>query len=420
MTEKSCNSGGKANMQSDQVQLHLQTNTTGAVTAVHPQDKSLLCRLPQELKNNIYAEVFGSLCLSFGNKCFCKRGSLPCSGTKPKPEDLDPPIPPHPLALLRVCRRIRDEIGNSWLNNVQFHFENPDALLDKLTALPPADISQIRHLRVVDSGLYIPVGGRLQAWINFSPVQFLTLLQPHLNLDVLTIVCHDKPVPEVNYQALGAMIRQGNGWKELHFLAHNSDFLAYGMSAGQHPWATMLQLGFVRKPQPAEWQRMLLRRDGFKTELDVDGNVISKKPVSTVEIFRATTDVPNGVLCPEFRKPYVQSVSTLTKRQNPNKYGSYQDSFLRQPLERTKDVLVVVKRGTPIVAKTDETTTGSGKNNNDTSSTQDFNPPLVSGDIRSYFPGKTWQEIMDEPSVLSPESPVMAGGAAGVLVLLTG
>jgi len=70
-------------------------------------------RLPQELRNNIYQDVF-SLRLAFGKRLGPYRYNL-------KP-------PPNGLSLLKTCRRARAEIGSAWMGLVRFHFETYEAM----------------------------------------------------------------------------------------------------------------------------------------------------------------------------------------------------------------------------------------------------------------------------------------------------
>jgi len=78
------------------------------------------------------------------------------------------------------------------------------------------------------------------------------------------------------------------------------------------------QLGFARKPQPAEWQRMLLRRDGFKTELDVrvrgDGIIGLDRSITDADIYNTYAVQPKRA--PAFL-PLVSSITVDIADRSP-------------------------------------------------------------------------------------------------------
>jgi hypothetical protein len=133
--------------------------TESPSTLPNQQTQSKIMQLPQEIRDEIYAHLFGSI-----RGIRSHRVGSAGSGTA--------------LAVLRTCRRMRDEIGASWLSQVVFHFEGLDAMLDKLARLPIA--------------------------------QILKLL-PGLKLDRLTVLGAKEP--EICYETLNMLVRHSDGWK---------------------------------------------------------------------------------------------------------------------------------------------------------------------------------------------------------------
>ena len=145
-----------------------------ASSSVNQQVHSKFMQLPQEIRDEIYANVFCSTRLAFGERALgrinSRRVVSSARGTA--------------LALLRTCRRTQDEIGVSWLPKVLFHFEDPESLLNKLAIIPITTRKQIRHVRVSGNPLMI-------SWddddVYYRTAQALKLL-PGLELDTLTIL----------------------------------------------------------------------------------------------------------------------------------------------------------------------------------------------------------------------------------------
>ncbi|KAJ7747967.1 hypothetical protein DFH07DRAFT_830702 [Mycena maculata] len=242
------------------------------------------------------------------------------------------------------------EVGETWLQQVFFSFETPEAMLDKLTNIPTATRSLIRHARVSGELLMLswPEGS-----VYYRTFQTLKLL-PGLALDRLTVL--GPRAREVRYETLDTLVRYGIGWKELYYLSHDSAFLAY-----EHDWFSAV---YLRVPQPAGWQRALNTRDG---------------PASgaSVVIYRAITPrSPGAVLHPATRVTFAQ---TLPAGSDLLTFGKVADSALMAPGEREKEVLVVVKRG-------------GGLDHTE----KEGSPYLDDGDIREVMPGMTWKQITAE------------------------
>ncbi|KAK2813975.1 hypothetical protein FQN50_000379 [Emmonsiellopsis sp. PD_5] len=259
---------------------------------------------------------------------------------------------PNSLALLRSCRWIHNEAKSLWLGNVLFSFENVDDLMDKLSPLPESTLAQIRFART---------GGRAVGMIPpendyydvHYRVPFVLKFLPGLRLDTLTVLAYTGP--EVAYQTLGMFVEHGHGWKELHYISYNSSVLAF---------APDLEPPFYRRElQPGTWHEALLRRDG-------------RGSGASVVIYRSTRPgVRGSVLNPRSRQPFNQTVSS---REQLRRFGETADRELLAPDEKTKEVLIVVKRG----RDADISDVGS--------------PPYSLEDPREWASEKKWAEIKQE------------------------
>lgn len=239
---------------------HTMASSSAILPSNHnPQLQSSLLRMPQEVRDRIFEHAFSSTRLSYGNRLTSDGFRCP---VKPQP---------NALALLYVCKRTNLEIGNQWLKHVLFNYEDPATLLNQFADLPPSISGLIRHIRVSnvpfrfichrpeenDSPQAAVLRGQL--WQLDSA---LSLLQG-LRLDTLTVLgCGN---PSFDYDTLRNLVRNGNGWKELRFLAPTSEMLT----------PQFQQRGYLREPQPITWRREMEKRDDASTQ-----------PV--VEIYRST------------------------------------------------------------------------------------------------------------------------------------
>ncbi|KAK7427584.1 hypothetical protein QQZ08_005859 [Neonectria magnoliae] len=308
-----------------------------------PQEASPLFRIPRELREQIYSELFSSTRLSHGEKA---AGRIGCIRVVPAANS---------LALLRTCRRVRDEIGDSWLGRVLFNFEHPEALLDKLTALPHETIQRIRQVRVRGDTIMLSYPGE-DYDVYYRLVSALKLL-PGLRLDRLTVL--GLPSAEVRYDTLNRLVLEGDGWKELCYISHDSALLGYVESP--NPFVPAQDDRYLRKPQPLHWQKVLEDRDG-------------KSSAPSVTIYRST--VPRGeasIFDPNLRKPYQQNQPKDKKERE--EYGRVEDAGLMTDGERHKEIMVIVKRGYHVDYE------------------EKRNSPFVDSDIHMDLPGKTWKEI---------------------------
>ncbi|KAM7211823.1 hypothetical protein V8F06_012796 [Rhypophila decipiens] len=301
----------------------------------------LFKKLPQEIRDKIYDQVFAYTRLSYGEK------SHPFQSVKIKPA-------PHALALLRTCHRVKYEIGNRWLRQVLFHFEDLAAMLDKLTALPHRLISHVRHVRVRADSILIssPRPGDEDDLLHHDLLHALKLI-PGLKVDVLTVMGQ----PGAQYDTLNRLIRGSDGWKELHFLSCNSQFLGY---KNTYPTVT----AYTREPQPAHWQSILNLRDGPDS-------------LPSVAIYRSKTTGslpstrPSLMTNPSNWEPF-QQTDTIGN----GGYGLVEDANISSTSnESNKEVLVIARRGKGVDYEEKE------------------NSFYIFGDIRQYAPDMSWKEI---------------------------
>ncbi|KAI8665652.1 hypothetical protein NCS56_01001800 [Fusarium sp. Ph1] len=304
--------------------------------AFYEQKDSMLLRLlPQELRLKIYAHLFSSKRLQWGvrkgNKALYPRTT-----------------PRQTLALVRTCRRVRDEIGDSWVGQIHFTFKTPEALLNVLTALPVATLSKLRHVRVTTENLMTePLPGG--AGVGFYYLDGMFKLLPGLRLDTLTVQDTAAMFMQASYAILDEYISKSCGWKELYYISCESRLLGFPI------------MKVIRHPQPAHWQRAMDARDGFETKL-------------SVTIYRSTLcDVPGSVLDPNTRVVFEQDMSGDWIDGLPP--GTEEDEALTKEGESGKEMMVAFKRGFGVDYEEKE---GS---------------PFVERDIRRNAPGLTWQEI---------------------------
>ena len=113
----------------------------------------------------------------------------------------------------------------------------------------------------------------------------------------------------VAYQSLDLVIRQGNGWRKLHFITPHPIRLGYRV----HP-----------PPQPTAWREILSRRDGANSG-------------SSVNIYQSTLPhAPGAVLNPQLRQIFEQDPST-------EKTLNVERPVITE--ENPRESLVVVERG---------------------------------------------------------------------------
>jgi hypothetical protein len=299
----------------------------------------MFLQIPRELRDKIYFCLFGSTRITFG-----KRSTSRITTKTMKPA-------PNALAILRTCHQINQEAGALWLGHVLFNFENPEDLLDKLSTLPSVSLSQIRHIRTSGRPLMLQPPG-YDDDVYYRLVSALKLL-PGLRLDKLNVL--GSSGGEVAYDTLEGLIKYGNGWRELHFIAPNSTMLGFAkmdMFMADPYW---------RKPQPSTWDEILRKRDGANSG-------------ASITIYRSTqSDAPGTVTNPCTRQIFEQKASSSEGQEN---FGVIEDKELCGGEGKGKELLFIVKRGR--AANIEE---------------QDRPPYKLEGDIRQWAHGMSWAEI---------------------------
>jgi hypothetical protein len=304
-----------------------------------PQTSSMLLQLPRELRDQIYTCLFTSTRLTFGERAISR---IEAKTMKPTP---------NALAILRTCHQINQEARPLWLGQVLFCFENPEDLLDKLSALAPAILSQIRHVRTGGRPVMLqPIGDDDDV---FYRLVWVLKLLPGLQLDKLTVLGFSSG--EIAYYTLEGLAKHGTGWRELHFITPNSAMLGFGRRN------IFMADPFWRRPQPGTWNDILFQRDGADSG-------------ASVTVYRATqSDVPGAVTNPRMRQIFEQKLSPLENLEN---FGLTEDNELLAENEKGKELLVILKRGRSAnIVERD-------------------GPPYESeDDIRQWAHGMTWAEI---------------------------
>ncbi|USW55627.1 hypothetical protein Slin15195_G089460 [Septoria linicola] len=298
-----------------------------------------LQKLPQELRDEVYDLVFSSTRFCFGERTVSRIGTRRVVSANRG----------RSLSLLRTCHQIHDEVGQKWLHQALFIFENPEALLDKLTPLSVSTLSQIKHMRISGDTMMVSWG---YDDVYYRTAQVLKLL-PGLNLDRLTVM--GMKHASISYETLSKLIVSSSGWKSMRYLSHNSELLGFVGPQGLHP-----QELFSRQPQPMSWQNLLDERDGRTT-------------APSVTVYRSNSPTRGSVLTPGKRTIYCQ---LPVPRDRLVDYGTQKDQALMQPGEREKEILIIVKRGAGI-----------------TYAEENPAPLLSGGDIREDSPAQTWAQI---------------------------
>ncbi|KAK8256149.1 hypothetical protein IWZ00DRAFT_566057 [Phyllosticta capitalensis] len=304
-----------------------------------PQEASMLMQLPQEIRDMIYSELFLSIQIS-------SSGHMDLGTT------------PNALALLRTCRRVHSEVGNTWVGKVLFKFGSSRGMLDKLANIPAETLSMIRYMFVAGDGLRVPF--EEEEVIFYRLYEALGLL-PGLKLDRLIVwAC---PPFCVAYETITKLINSGSGWKELHFTSPWSHFLSYKY-IDEEPFD---HEDYRRKPQPSDWQKQLDDRDGSLSS-------------PSVTIYRAkTADADADILDPDQRAPFEQR---LKPGQTVEEFSKEFHDSLRTDDELLTKALVVVKRGHGVDYE------------------QRYDPENV---IRDDVGKSTWQEIKTYLETRHPE-----------------
>ncbi|KAL6410101.1 hypothetical protein AUP68_06512 [Ilyonectria robusta] len=312
-----------------------------------PQNKSRLFQhLPQELRDKIYSHVFFSTRLAYGQRAVDRIDRIRIKRA------------PSAFAILQTCRRAKMEIGDTWIGQVIFSFEESKTMLDILTALPPGILSKMRHLRVPGDPLMLSYDNDDVYYRLASTLRLL----PCLRLDTLTVL---GPLPiQVSYDTLNGLISESCGWKELRYISHSSEVLGFARLGLLHSDDEVEEYMYWRKPQPAYWQRVLEDRDGALSR-------------PSVAIYRSTVSgCPGSAMNANTRERFEQKMPEHTETREA--FGITEDAGLVADGERGKEIMFIIKRGAEVDYE------------------QKKDSRFIENDIRRDMPGKTWEEIRYE------------------------
>ncbi|KAH6709441.1 hypothetical protein BKA61DRAFT_579501 [Leptodontidium sp. MPI-SDFR-AT-0119] len=301
--------------------------------------RTLLLRLPVEIRLKIYHDVFSSVSLTF------------MEPNSPAPET-DLSQTPNALSLLLACQQIHSETKHVWLNRVSFEFHNLEIMMNTFSKLPDSILSQIRHVLLAKASILILPTSDLPYGRLFTLASIFKLL-PTMSLDVLTAIGMSDG--EDSYLTLNDLVKYGTGWKELRFATAQSSMLGFENGEQSQSWVQ-------RMPQPGAWKEEILCRDGVETG-------------PSVEIYRSTE--ANGgiaaVLGTATRRTFEQA-----EPYDVTLFGKEEDSQLMAEGEKEKGLLVVVRRGKGV------------------NFAQDGGAPYESHDVRSIPGGVTWSDLKDK------------------------
>ena len=236
-------------------------------------------RLPREIRDMIYESVFRNTRISHGRieALYHTARRLP---------------DPFALSLLKVCRRVHAEIGETWLGMVLFHFEEVETLMDKISAIPAKVRSKICHVRVRASDVVLRRAGAPMRNIFGLVPAFKHL--PGLQLKTLTILSERDTVygPKGNFNTMCRLNEYGAGWQELRYVLSNSRNFRCLESLSLSNALQYIQdstypktSGFVMKEQ---------RRAGLLLE-ERDGS----QSQSSVSMYQSTIPLQTGLLLKE-------------------------------------------------------------------------------------------------------------------------
>ncbi|KAL1848358.1 hypothetical protein Daus18300_013640 [Diaporthe australafricana] len=315
---------------------------------------SFFQKLPPEIRLEVYSQLFCSTRLSFGRPLRLSRHKR--SRILIRPARIRPA--PNSLSLLRVCRRVNDEIEDSWLGQVLFSFEDPETMLEKLTALKAQTLGKLRHMRYSGEGRLVlrirAPDGDLDPGeqCEYGLCEILKSL-PGLCLDRLTVL--GEPTAQRRYGDLDHLIKHSDGWKELCYVSSDSVMLGFRKFQGNFVhWDPPL-----RAPQPSTWIQALISRDG---------------PTASVTIYRSSDANARGSMIskPATCRAFADQAAEPGKE---SQYGVELDNALMTPAEKKKEMLVVVRRGKGVDC------------------TENGTSPMMKHDIRKNWPGMPWDQI---------------------------
>ncbi|KAK0611325.1 hypothetical protein B0T14DRAFT_571226 [Immersiella caudata] len=273
--------------------------------------RNTLAGIPVELRLMIYEKYFSATRLAFGVRHIGRRPfmCLQCPFWPVVPLYWFDNIRVHPaqngLAILRTCRTFRREIGDDWIKQVTFFFEDTVTMLHKLSTFPREKLWLIRYVIVVDEWFqYEWKEGRCRrAKIRrYAPLHTLWLHFPALQLEELCVVSRrirrslDETQHGLVESRLSRFIKDGLGWRTLR-LIHPHDELLQTFSNDSAPHA----LSNPNYPIAGaaswlhKWERLLLSRD---TPSNAPGDAPCD---ASVTAYRSLSSEVGSVLDPKLR-----------------------------------------------------------------------------------------------------------------------
>jgi len=192
---------------------------------------------------------------------------------------------------------------------------------------------------------------------------------PGLKLDRLTVFGTKEP--GLSYETLNMLVRYSDGWKELHYLTHDSKLLGHryytdpfdhdvsDVSDDSDDFDPLLNLR-LRQPQPSDWQNAIEQRDGQASHPSV---VVHRE---------------------RFQAPFGQEIFTqaFADDQDMETFGKVKDDALMRDGEVQKEMLIVVKRGAGVEY-----------------AQKGQSPRCTVGDIRWDHPDLTWKNINTQMNI---------------------
>lgn len=196
----------------------------------------------------------------------------------------------------------------------------------KLSALPTATLSKIRHLRVREENVYLDFD--IQTYI--ADVAHLLKLLPGLQLDTLAVLASPDCEPSVHYRALNALIHYSDGWKELRFIYRCSTLFGYSHDYDIYASASYNEQS-QRKPQPTHWMSVMRHRDGIDSH-------------PSVTIYRSTIPDTVGSVMDVKTRVLFEQQQPLEETEAEN-FAAEEYAPIMSDGEKEKELMVVVKRG---------------------------------------------------------------------------
>ncbi|KAL8313315.1 hypothetical protein RB593_007478 [Gaeumannomyces tritici] len=320
------------------------------------QSGSALMRLPVEIRLEIYRLAFSQIRFRWGfvppNKPL-HRGYVDGEFVTP---DAD-------LALLRVCKKMRGEIGDSWLGQVVFFAEDQTSLIHFLDRNPKTR-HKIRRVVVREhpGGSPALTEDQHPGW-RWDPLAALSRMGttldsvalpdalaalPGLRLDVLTVLSGGDPWND--YRTLDRFVTHGVGFRVLEFVTPHSLMLTRrGLLAGTSRLCRPGVVVVPRAPQPAGWDVKIRQRDGWDgsgagvrlfRRAECGPPVGQQNSSSAEKASVASCPRPFEVLNPALRTEW--AMPTTATLDGPDPVG---DNKSAPGCELGRELLFVVRRG---------------------------------------------------------------------------